>query len=148
VKENKDYEVSSGNVFADLGLPNPEERLAKAELARQIYVIIKERKLNQAAAAELLGIDQPKVSALINGKLTGFSLERLFKLLNILDQAITIRVSPRTKSKRTVDVIVTEPKLKKISVQRQPTNTNSLGLQAQKRNGKRKMKLQSRKKSS
>lgn len=146
MKENKDFEVSSGNVFADLGLPNPEERLAKAELARQIYVIIKERKLNQAAAADLLGIDQPKISALINGKLAGFSLERLFKFLNILDQAITIRVSPRTKSKRSVDVVVAEPKLKKIPIRRQPTNTNSLGLQAQKKSGKRKMKLQGRKK--
>ena len=68
---------STGNVFADLGLPDAEERLAKAELARQIGGIIEERRLTQAAAGRVLGVDQPKVSALLAGRLAGFSLERL-----------------------------------------------------------------------
>jgi predicted XRE-type DNA-binding protein len=64
-------------VFADLGLAHPEDRLAKAELARRISEIIAERRLTQLEAAALLGIDQPKISALVRGRLGGFSLERL-----------------------------------------------------------------------
>jgi predicted XRE-type DNA-binding protein len=70
-------EESSGNVFADLGLENPGELLAKAELVQRIADIIAERKLTQVRAAKLLGIDQPKVSALLRGKLDGFSTDRL-----------------------------------------------------------------------
>ena len=92
------FEYSSGNVFADLNLPNPEEMLAKAELARQIHKIIKKKKLTQKRAAALLSIDQPKVSALISGKLAGFSLERLIRFLNELGQNITINVTPKTSS--------------------------------------------------
>src|SRR5262249_28961209 len=77
-------EPSSGNVFADLGLENPEELLAKAALVQRIADIIAERKLTQAGAAKLLGIDQPKVSALLRGKLDGFSTDRLFRFLNAL----------------------------------------------------------------
>lgn len=79
--KNNDYEVevSSGNVFSDLGLSNPEERLAKANLAIQINELIKKKKLTQKAAAELLDIDQPKISALSTGRLSGFALERLFR---------------------------------------------------------------------
>lgn len=84
--DKKDFETSSGSVFADLGASNPEERLAKAKLAMQINILIKEKGLSQKAAAELLGIDQPKISALYKGKLAGFSLERLFRFLNILGQ--------------------------------------------------------------
>ena len=91
----KKFEISKGNVFADIDLPNPEEALAKAELARQIHHIIKKRKLTQNKAAALLGIDQPKVSALIRGKLSGFSLERLLRFLNELGQDITINVKPK-----------------------------------------------------
>jgi len=72
---------SGGNVFADLGLPNAEERLAKAELARQIDQIIKRKRLTQERAARILGISQPKVSALLRGRLAGFSMDRLLKLL-------------------------------------------------------------------
>src|SRR5438477_451327 len=123
MKKNKDYKVSSGNVFADLGLPDSGELLAKAELARQINNIINSKKLTQTAAAALLGVDQPKISALSKGKLTGFSLERLFRFLNILDQTITIKVSPRTKSRKPNDVIVSVPKLKKIPVRKPPMST-------------------------
>ena len=83
---------SSGNVFADLGLANPEELIIKAELARQIAKIIAEQKITQTEAAQILGIDQPKVSALIKGKLSGFSTERLFRFLNAFDCDVEIVV--------------------------------------------------------
>ena len=94
----KKFEQSNGNVFADLNVANPEEALAKAELARQIYCIIRKKKLTQKQAALLLEIDQPKVSALISGKLSGFSLERLFRFLNDLGQDITINVKPKSRT--------------------------------------------------
>jgi predicted XRE-type DNA-binding protein len=96
----KTSEMGSGNVFADLGLPNPEDRLAKAELARRISLIIAERRLTQVEAALLLGIDQPKISALVRGRLGGFSLERLMRFLNILGRDVEIVVKPRPKGRR------------------------------------------------
>lgn len=87
-------EESHGNVFADLGLENPEELLAKAELVHRICDIIEERSLTQVRAAELLGIDQPKVSALMRGKLDGFSTDRLFRFLNALGSDVEIVVRP------------------------------------------------------
>jgi predicted XRE-type DNA-binding protein len=103
-KRELDYTVSGGNVFADLGLPNPEELFAKAELAHKITVLIRERGLTQAQAAELLGVDQPKVSALIRGRLTGFSIERLMRFLLALGQDIKIKVeaAPRNRSQARV----------------------------------------------
>jgi predicted XRE-type DNA-binding protein len=99
-----DYVVSSGNVFAHLGLPNPEELLAKAELAHKITVLIKKRGLTQAQAAKLLGVDQPKISSLIRGRLTGFSIERLMRFLLLLGQDIRISVeaAPRNRSQARV----------------------------------------------
>ena len=87
-------EPSSGNVFADLALKNPEELLAKAELVQRICDIIEERKLTQTEAASLLGIDQPKISALMRGKLDGFSLDRLFRFLNALGRDVEIVIRP------------------------------------------------------
>ncbi len=113
MKKNKNIITSSSNVFADLGLPNPEERLAKAELARQINNIIKERKLTQTAAATLLDIDQPKISALSTGKLAGFSIDRLFRFLNSLDQNITIKVTPRARSKKHAEITVSIPPVRR-----------------------------------
>lgn len=133
MKKNKDYTISSGNVFADLELLNSGDLLAKAELARQINTLIKQRNLTQSSAAELLGIDQPKVSALCVGKLSGFSLERLFRFLNILDQTITIKVSPRTRSKKDAGVTVSVPRTKKIPLIKQPVNTNSRSIHARKK---------------
>jgi predicted XRE-type DNA-binding protein len=91
-KSKRDYIVGSGNVFADLGLPNPEEALAKAELAHKITVVIREKGLTQVQTAKLLGVDQPKVSCLMRGRLTGFSLERLMRFLLLLGQDIHITV--------------------------------------------------------
>ena len=87
-------ERSSGNVFADLGLKNAEELLAKAELVQRISDIIAERKLTQVRAAKLLGIDQPKVSALLRGKLDAFSTDRLFRFLNALGRDVEIVIRP------------------------------------------------------
>lgn len=103
-KRGSDYVVGSGNVFADLGLPNPEEALAKAELAHKITVLIREKGLTQVETAKLLRVDQPKVSALIRGRLTGFSLERLMRFLLLLGQdiKITVSASPRTRTQARV----------------------------------------------
>jgi predicted XRE-type DNA-binding protein len=98
--------ISSGNVFADLGVPNPEEALAKAELASKIASLLRERKLTQAKAAKLLGIDQPKVSNLLRGNLTGFSLERLMRLLLLLGQDIRIAVEAAPRSRSQARVLV------------------------------------------
>ncbi len=91
-------EQGSGNVFADIGLKHPEEALAKAELARQIAATIGRRGLTQAEAASLLGIDQPKVSSLIRGKLSGFSMDRLLRFLNALRRDVEIRVKARKRA--------------------------------------------------
>ena len=97
----------STNVFADLGFSDPEEALAKAELARRIGEIIRRRRLTQAQAARILSIDQPKVSHLLRGRLSGFSIERLFKFLNALgrDVEITVRPKPRSRERATVTVV-------------------------------------------
>jgi predicted XRE-type DNA-binding protein len=92
-----DVEASTGNVFADLEIPDAEEALAKAELAHRIGAILSARKLTQARAAVVLGIDQPKVSALIRGRLDGFSTARLFRFLNALGQDVEIVVRPQQK---------------------------------------------------
>ncbi|AFZ60462.1 XRE family transcriptional regulator [Anabaena cylindrica FACHB-243] len=97
--------TSSGNVFADLGLPNPDEMLVKAELARKISNAITARHITQAEAAELLGIDQPKVSALMRGRLTGFSLERMFRFLNTLGIDVEITVKPTSKNNARITVV-------------------------------------------
>jgi len=86
---------SSGNVFADLGLLNPEQELLKAKLILQIYRTIKERKLTQAQAGEILGIKQPHVSSLMRGQSGTFSAERLMEFLTALGHDIKISVSSR-----------------------------------------------------
>lgn len=91
----KNYTKSSGNVFADLDLPDAEERLAKADLAIQIDHIIRRKKLTQEQAAKILRVSQPKVSALLHGKLAGFSIDRLFKFLMALGQDIEIRIKSK-----------------------------------------------------
>lgn len=87
-----EFTRSSGNVFADLDLPEPEELLAKAGLAHQICSIIEERGLTQTQAAQVLGITQPKVSLLVRGRLAGFSMERLVRFLLSLECDVQITV--------------------------------------------------------
>jgi predicted XRE-type DNA-binding protein len=96
---NREFTPSSGNVFADLNLPRADDLLAKAELAAKIIAEIQRRRLTQSQAAAILGIDQPKVSALSQGKLSGFSIERLMRLLLVLGRDIEITVKGRAKSK-------------------------------------------------
>ena len=93
-------EEGSGNVFADLGLSNPEERLAKADLAIQITEGIRARRLTQAKAATLFGIDQPKISRLLRGQLSGFSTEKLIHFITLLGQDVVIVVKPATPHSR------------------------------------------------
>ena len=97
----------SGNVFADLGFADAEERQTKLTLTYALNTVIKQRRLTQAAAAERLGINQPKVSALRNYKLEGFSVERLMTLLNALDRdiEIVIRKKPRSRSSGRISVV-------------------------------------------
>jgi predicted XRE-type DNA-binding protein len=92
-------EKGSGNVFADLGLPEAQELESKATLAHRIGAIIKGRHLTQAEAAEVLGATQPIVSKLLNGQLHGFSLERLVRFLNALDRDVEIVVRRRPRSR-------------------------------------------------
>jgi len=105
----KNFEFSSGNVFADLELPNPTEALTKAELARQIYDAIKKKKFTQKQAAAILNIDQPKISALASGRLAGFSLERLFRFLNELGRDVTINVQPKPRTRKHGTTTVSTP---------------------------------------
>ena len=94
------YEVSSGNVFADLGFDEPLEMLAKSEMARRIASIIKHRHLTQAQAGKLLEIDQPKVSKIVRGQLQEFSLERLMHFMTKLDRDIEIVIRKRPASRQ------------------------------------------------
>jgi predicted XRE-type DNA-binding protein len=97
---DRSVHVSSGNVFADLALPDADEALIKAELARRIGRILRQRRLTQHQAAALLGLDQPKVSALLRGKLQGFSLERLLRFLTALDRDVEIVIKRKPRSRR------------------------------------------------
>jgi predicted XRE-type DNA-binding protein len=97
-KKHPDVEPSSGNVFTDLGFPNPEEALLKAELAGRILHLVRERQLTQKRVAALLGIDQPKVSHLLRGRLAGFSTERLLRFLNALGQNVEIVIRPTRRA--------------------------------------------------
>jgi predicted XRE-type DNA-binding protein len=96
----------SGNVFADLGYPDAEERQTKLRLALALNQIIAQRRLTQAAAAERLGINQPKVSALANYKLGGFSVERLLTFLTALDRDVEIVIRKKPRSRPTARIRV------------------------------------------
>lgn len=107
--KDQDQAITRGsdNVFADLGFPDAEERQTKLRLAHALNAIVDAQKLTQAAAAERLGLNQPKVSALRNYKLDGFSVERLMMLLNALDQdvEIVIRKKPRSRAAARISVV-------------------------------------------
>ena len=106
-EKGRDITRGSGNVFADLGLPDAEERQTKLRLAYALNTILDEQHLAQAAASARLGLNQPKVSALRNYKLEGFSVERLMTLLNALDQdvEIVIRAKPRSRAAARISVV-------------------------------------------
>jgi predicted XRE-type DNA-binding protein len=97
---------STGNVFEDMGMPDAEARLARAEPARAIRNILEERGLKQADAARLLGIAQPDVSDLVRGKLARFCMERLERFLNSLDMEVRIQVGPRPGWKERAGITV------------------------------------------
>ena len=97
---------SSGNVFEDLGLPDAAEELAKTDLTLEINRIIEERGLTQVAAAALMGIDQPKVSALARYRLDGFSMERLYRLLNALGRDVEIVIKPKPRGRKDATIRV------------------------------------------
>ena len=88
------YEIGSGNVFQDIGVPNPEEHLVKAQIVFRIDGIIKKRRLKQVEAADLLGIRQPDVSKMLRGEFRQFSVERLLRFLVALNQDVEIVVKP------------------------------------------------------
>jgi predicted XRE-type DNA-binding protein len=90
-------EKGSGNVFADIGVPNPEESLAKAEIARQVNRALANRKISQAEAGVILGIAQPRVSDLARGRLGKFSLEKLIDFAKRSGLGIEIRMKPSRK---------------------------------------------------
>ena len=99
--ENIRFERSSGNVFKDIGFSEAEaeRELLKTDLAVEIYRILKGRKLTQAKAGELLGVDQADVSRLKNGDFDRFSVERLFAFLNRLNRNVEIRITPTKNAK-------------------------------------------------
>ena len=102
-KQDKEpeFEIGSDNIFADIGVDNSEEELMKADLAWEIDQIITKKKFTQKKAAEIMGINQPKVSALLHRKLAGFSVERLIHFLQALGQDIDIVVKPKPRSRKT-----------------------------------------------
>jgi predicted XRE-type DNA-binding protein len=95
-----------GNVFADLGLPNPEQELLKARLTLQIYKIAKARDLTQAQVGEILGIKQPHVSTLMRNRAGNFSVGRLMEFLTALGQDVEITVKPTRKAHGEMSVVM------------------------------------------
>ena len=96
---------SSGNIFADLGLPHPERELLKAKLTLEIYRLIKKRGVTQVEAGKILGIKQPHVSALMRNRSGTFSVERLMDFLTALGQDVAIAVRPARRAQGAVSVV-------------------------------------------
>jgi len=92
-----EQEISSGNVFADLGPADAGEHLIKAGLVVRIDRTIRQRRLTQAGAAQLMGVEQPKVSAMLAGQFRGYSVERLMRFLVALGHDVEIVVKPRKR---------------------------------------------------
>jgi predicted XRE-type DNA-binding protein len=101
----------SGNVFADLGLRDAEEKQTRVRLAVAINQIIESRLLSQTEAARVLDVNQPKISALMNYRLDGFSVERLLHFLNALDRDVEIVIRRKPRSRRSARITVTESQL-------------------------------------
>ncbi len=102
----RNYTPSSGNVFKDLELPNPDERLAKAKLAYKINGLIADQGMAQKEGADFLGLSRSKMTDLRNGRLRNFTIDHLFSLLGKLDCHIEIRVSPKSNrdTQESIDV--------------------------------------------
>jgi predicted XRE-type DNA-binding protein len=98
---------SSGNVFADLGLHEAGEKQTRVRLAVAINQILEARHLSQTAAARLLDVNQPKISALVNYRLEGFSVERLMHFLNALDRDVEIVIRRKPRTKRAARIVLT-----------------------------------------
>jgi len=95
---NESVEQGSGNVFADLGFQDAEERLLKAKLATRIAQLIEKKGWTQTQTAERTSLDQPKVSRLLRGQLSGFSADRLFAILNRLGHSVEVRISAKERA--------------------------------------------------
>ncbi len=104
--DRPDVEHGSGNVFADIGMPDAEEHLTKAQLVMRIRMIVKSRKLTQQAAGAIIGLKQPDVSKLLRGEFRGYSIERILGFLRALDQDIEIVVKPKGRAKRSARLTV------------------------------------------
>ena len=109
MSEKERIHRGSGNIFADIGVAHPERVLARAQIMSRIAEIIHARGLTQKRASILLGIPQSKVSCLMNGKLSMFSLDHLFELLNALDSDVEIIIKPKTRQEKfaTTQVLLT-----------------------------------------
>ena len=95
MKREVKHDIGSGNIFADIGLPNAEEHLIKAQLVYKIHRLMKARGLTQVAAAKLFGVKQPDVSKMLHGDFNQFSVERLLRFLVALGRDVEIVVKPR-----------------------------------------------------
>ena len=102
MSSKQSHEIGSGNVFKDIGVPNAEEHLVKAQLVFKIDTILKKRGLKQVEAAELFGVRQPDVSKLLRGEFRQFSVERLLRFLVALDHDVEIVVRPHRERKSVV----------------------------------------------
>src|SRR5437763_16877923 len=107
MRKKTDYTRSSGNVFADLELPDAEERLLKAQLAVQIRRFIEQKDWTQSETAEIIGLDQPKVSNLLRGRLAGFSVDRLLSILNRRGHNVEVRMSGKEYDPDEAQTLVT-----------------------------------------
>jgi predicted XRE-type DNA-binding protein len=105
MSDEPQYTLGSGNVFADLDHPNPEEALLKAKLARAIGAAIREQELTPAAAAGVLGLDPPKVVAMMRGRLVEFPVERLLRCFTALERDVTITVGPGKHERGRIELV-------------------------------------------
>ena len=95
-----DHEVSSGNVFEDLGFPDAQEHLLRARIVTEIYSIIKSRNLTQTVAAAVLGITQPQVSRMLKGNFGEYSVDRLMRFLTLFDRDVDIVIRKKRSKKK------------------------------------------------
>lgn len=107
MKPKVEHTQGSGNVFADLGFPDADERMLKAQLAIQIRRFIVAKGWTQVEAAEAVGLDQPKVSHLLRGRLAGFSVDRLLNILNRLGHSVEVRISAEEYGPEEAQTLVT-----------------------------------------